>query len=97
MNIRQSIISAIISAFCVFGVPWLNRNGIIIDETTASTIICGIIAAAAFVWTAYRNHNVTLAAHEAQAILDELKAAKDYDDELDEDDLEELDDDGGES
>ena len=83
MNRTQSIISAIISAACVFLVPYLNRKGVLIDESAVSTIVCGIIAAVAFIWTAWKNHNITEAAHEAQAILDELKAGEDFDDELD--------------
>ena len=74
MNRYQSIVSAIISAACIFLVPYLNRKGIIIDESAITTIIAGIIATAAFLWTAWKNHNITEAANEAQAILDELKA-----------------------
>lgn len=74
MNRYQSIISAVISAVCIFVVPWLNRKGIIIDETAATTIVAGIIACAAFCWTAWKNHNLTDAAMEAQCILQEIKA-----------------------
>lgn len=80
MGKYQSIISAIISAFCVFVVPWLNRKGIIIDETTATTIIAYIIGGIAFLWTAWKNHNITEAAMEGQLVINEFKA----DDEMDE-------------
>jgi SPP1 family holin len=73
MNRLQSIVSGIVSFICVFIVPELNRRGIIIDETAVSSIVCGIIAIGAFIWTAWKNHNITESAMEAQAILDELK------------------------
>lgn len=74
MNRYQSIISAIISAICIFLVPWLNRKGILIDESAITSLVASAIAFVAFIWTAWRNHNITEAANEAQAILDELKA-----------------------
>lgn len=83
MTRYQSIISAIISAACVFLVPWLNRKGIIVDETAITTVIAGIIAAAAFIWTAWKNHNITEAAMEAQCILNEFKTGdEDLEEEL---------------
>lgn len=81
MGKYQSIISAIISAFCVFVVPWLNRKGIIIDETIATTIIAYIIGGIAFLWTAWRNHNITEAALEGQLVINELKADEEMDEE----------------
>lgn len=74
MNRYQSIISAIISAICIFLVPWLNRKGILIDESAITSLVASAIAFVAFIWTAWKNHNITEAANEAQAILDELKA-----------------------
>lgn len=84
MNRYQSIISAVISAVCIFVVPYLNRKGILIDESAVSTIVCGIIACIAFCWTAWKNHNITQAANEAQAILEEIKVG--YTEEDDEED-----------
>lgn len=81
MGRYQSIISAIISAFCVFVVPWLNRKGIIIDETTATTIIAYIIGGIAFVWTAWKNHNITEAALQGQLVINELKVDEEMDEE----------------
>ena len=43
MNKYQSIISAIISAICIFVLPYVNRHGFVIDEATASSIIIGIV------------------------------------------------------
>lgn len=82
MNKYQSIISAVISAACIFLVPYLNRKGIIVDESTMTTVIAGLIATGAFVWTAWKNHNLTDAAYEAQLIMKELKEGEpcDYED-----------------
>ena len=87
MGRYQSIISAIISVFCIFVVPWLNRRGIIIDETTATTIIVYIIAFGAFVWTAWKNHNITEAALQGQLVINELKADEEMDEEPADDEL----------
>ena len=85
MSRYQSIISAIISAACIFLLPWLNRHGVLIDEGTLANIIIYLIAGGAFLWTAWRNHNITSAAQEGQALIDELKAnGFDYDEEEDE-------------
>lgn len=73
MNKYQSIVSAIISAVCIFVLPVLQKNGIVIDESTATTAIIYVIGACAFVWTAWKNHNITDAAFEAQLIMKELK------------------------
>lgn len=73
MNKYQSIISAVISAFCIFVLPALNNKGIIIDETAATTVIITIIGVAAFIWTAWKNHNITAAAQEAQLVMKEIK------------------------
>ena len=81
MGRYQSIISAIISAICIFVLPWLQKKGIILDEDSVTTIVVGIIAFIAFLWTAWRNHNLTEAALEAQCVLDELKSGEDVPDE----------------
>ena len=73
MNKYQSIISAVISAVIIFVLPVLNRKGIILDETTATSIIIGVIGLAAFLWTAWKNHNITEAANEAHLIMMEIK------------------------
>lgn len=78
MNKYQSLISAVISAFCIFALPVLNSKGIFIDENTVTTIVITIIGIVAFLWTAWKNHNITNAAHEAQAIMDELKCDNRY-------------------
>lgn len=89
MNRYQSIISAFISALCIFLVPWLNRKGIIVDETAVTTIVASAIAFVAFCWSFYRNHNFSEAANESQAILNELKSGQKEDTELWEAELEE--------
>lgn len=91
MNKYQSIISAVISAICIFALPVLNKNGIIIDEGTVSTIVITIIGAIAFIWTAWKNHNITDAAFEAQLIMKELKAGENVDNDEDEEEVEETD------
>lgn len=73
MNKYQSILSAIISAVCIFVLPVLQKNGIVIDESTATTVIIYVVGGIAFLWTAWKNHNITDAAFEAQLIMEELK------------------------
>lgn len=73
MNKYQSILSAVISAVCIFALPILQKNGIVIDESTATTVVIYAIGACAFIWTAWKNHNITDAAFEAQLIMQELK------------------------
>ena len=82
MNKYQSIISAIISAICIFVLPYVNRHGFVIDEATASSIVIGIVGVIAFLWSCWKNHNITDAAYEAQLIMKELKAGEpcDYED-----------------
>lgn len=90
MNKYQSIISAIISAICIFVLPYVNRHGFVIDEATASSIIIGIVGVIAFLWSCWKNHNITDAAYEAQLIMKELKEGEpcDYED-IEEEDTEE--------
>lgn len=73
MSKYQSIVSAIISAICIFVLPVLNRKGIILDEGTVTTIVFSVIAVGAFLWSCWKNHNITMAANEAQCILEDLK------------------------
>lgn len=96
MNKYQSIISAIISAICIFVLPYVNRHGFVIDEATASSIIIGIVGVIAFLWSCWKNHNITDAAYEAQLIMKELKEGEpcDYEDieesaEISDEDIEE--------
>lgn len=84
MNRWQSIISAIVTAILIFLFPYLNRNGIIIEESTATTIIFGILSGLAFLWALYKNHNITQAALEAQKVLNSLKTTEEEPDEIDE-------------
>ena len=91
MNKYQSIISAVISAICIFVLPYVNRHGFVIDEATASSIIIGIVGVIAFLWSCWKNHNITDAAYEAQLIMKELKSGEDklddiedYDEDCDE-------------
>lgn len=73
MNKYQSILSALISAVCIFVLPVLQKNGIVIDETSATAVIIYVVGGIAFLWTAWKNHNITDAAFEAQLIMKELK------------------------
>jgi len=78
----QSIISAIISAICIFVVPYLNRKGIIIDETAVTSIVASAVAFIAFVWSCWKNHNITDNALYAQQVLNELRSGVDAEEEL---------------
>ena len=62
--------------------PYVNRHGFVIDEATASSIIIGIVGVIAFLWSCWKNHNITDAAYEAQLIMKELKEGEpcDYED-----------------
>ena len=73
MNKYQSIISAVISAICIFVLPYVNRHGFVIDEATVSSVVIGIVGVIAFLWSCWKNHNITDAAYEAQLIMKELK------------------------
>ena len=77
MNKYQSIISAAISAVIIFVLPYINKHGFVIDEATASSIIIGIVGFIAFLWSCWKNHNITDAALEAQLIMQELKSGED--------------------
>lgn len=82
MNKYQSIISAAISAIIIFVLPYVNKHGFVIDEVTAEQILIGIVGFIAFLWSCWKNHNITDAAYEAQLIMKELKEGEpcDYED-----------------
>lgn len=82
MNKCQSIISAVISAIIIFVLPYVNKHGFVIDEFTAEQILIGVVGFIAFLWSCWKNHNVTDAAYEAQLIMKELKEGEpcDYED-----------------
>lgn len=73
MNKYQSIISAAISAVIIFVLPYINKHGFVIDEATGEQILIGIVGFIAFLWSCWKNHNITDAAYEAQLIMKELK------------------------
>ena len=77
MNKYQSIISAAISAIIIFALPYINKHGFVIDEVTAEQILIGIVGFGAFLWSCWKNHNITDAALEAQLIMQELKSGED--------------------
>ena len=89
MNIYQSIISAAITSICIFVLPYVIRHGFVIDEATASSIIIGIVGVIAFLWSCWKNHNITDAALEAQLIMQELKSGEDKLDDIEDYDEEE--------
>lgn len=90
MNKYQSILSAVISAVCIFVLPVLQENGIVIDESTATAVIIYAIGGIAFLWTAWKNHNITDAAFEAQLIMKELKEGENGTESEDDNDESEL-------
>lgn len=77
MNKYQSIISAAISAIIIFVLPYVNKHGFVIDEVTAEQILIGVVGFGAFLWSCWKNHNITDAALEAQLIMQELKSGED--------------------
>lgn len=77
MNKYQSIISAAISAGIIFLLPYINRHGLVLDAATGEQILIGIVGFIAFLWSCWKNHNITDAANEAQLIMKELKSGED--------------------
>ena len=77
MNKYQSIISAAISAVIIFVLPYINKHGFVIDEVTAEQVLIGVVGFIAFLWSCWKNHNITDAALEAQLIMQELKSGED--------------------
>lgn len=77
MNKYQSIISAAISASIIFLLPYINRHGLVLDAATGEQILIGIVGFIAFLWSCWKNHNITDAANEAQLIMKELKSGED--------------------
>ena len=77
MHKRQSIFLAFISALFMFVLPYVNRHGFVIDEATVSSVVIGIVGVIAFLWSCWKNHNITDAANEAQLIMQELKSGED--------------------
>ena len=77
MNKYQSIISAAISAVIIFALPYINKHGFVIDEVTAEQVLIGVVGFIAFLWSCWKNHNITDAALEAQLIMQELKSGED--------------------
>lgn len=84
MNKYQSIISAAISAVIIFALPYINKHGFVIDEVTAEQVLIGVVGFIAFLWSCWKNHNMTNAAYEAQLIMKELKAGEDKLDDIEE-------------
>lgn len=84
MNKYQSIISAAISAVIIFALPYINKHGFVIDEVTAEQVLIGVVGFIAFLWSCWKNHNMTDAAYEAQLIMKELKAGEDKLDDIEE-------------
>ena len=89
MNKYQSIISAAISAIIIFVLPYVNKHGFVIDEVTAEQILIGVVGFIAFLWSCWKNHNITDAALEAQLIMKELKSGEDKLDDIEDYDEEE--------
>ena len=89
MNKYQSIISAAISAIIIFVLPYVNKHGFVIDEVTAEQILIGVVGFIAFLWSCWKNHNITAAALEAQLIMKELKSGEDKLDDIEDYDEEE--------
>ena len=77
MNKYQSIISAAISAVIIFALPYINKHWFVVDAVTGEQILIGIVGFIAFLWSCWKNHNITDAANEAQLIMKELKSGED--------------------
>lgn len=85
MNKKQSIISAIISTILIIN-GFLIAKGIYLDSNLIIEGISYFVAAGAFAWSLWKNHNFTTASTVAQEILHSFKAG-DYapDDVIEED------------
>lgn len=84
MNKYQSIISAAISAVIIFALPYINKHGFVIDEVTAEQVLIGVVGFIAFLWSCWKDHNITDAAFESHLIMKELKAGEDELDDIEE-------------
>lgn len=84
MNKHQSIISAAISAIIIFVLPYVNKHGFVIDEVTAEQLLIGVVGFIAFLWSCWKDHNMTDAALEAHLIMKELKNGEDELDDVEE-------------
>lgn len=84
MNKYQSIISAAISAIIIFVLPYVNKHGFVIDEVTAEQLLIGVVGFIAFLWSCWKDHNMTDAALEAHLIMKELKNGEDELDDVEE-------------
>lgn len=84
MNKYQSIISAAISAIIIFVLPYVNKHGFVIDEVTAEQLLIGGVGFIAFLWSCWKDHNMTDAALEAHLIMKELKNGEDELDDVEE-------------
>lgn len=54
----------------------LTMLGISADADILALAVGGAISLGTFVWSWWKNNNITLAAQEAQSVLDEIKARK---------------------
>lgn len=64
--IIRGIIPVIATVFTMFGIS--------ADANIMLTAVAGVVALVTFVWSWWKNNNITAAAQEAQNVLDELKS-----------------------
>lgn len=81
---KKECIMGIIRGIVPVVVTILTICGISADADIILTVVGSILSIVTFVWSWWKNNNITLAAQQAQKVLDDLKSG------------EELDNDGGE-
>lgn len=69
--------NAVVSAAIVLAVNVAMLFGVSLDMGTTQNVVFGIITIAATIYAAWKNHNFTEEAAEAQKYLNDLKDGKD--------------------
>lgn len=71
MNQEQVI--AIVRLVCTFVASIATTLGIAWDSDAIFTVVCAALTVVCFVWSWWKNNNLTTAAQEAQKLLDDMK------------------------
>ena len=72
MGIIRGLVPVIVTVLTMFGIS--------ADVDIIITVIGSILSIITFVWSWWKNNNITLAAQQAQKVLDELKSGEEVDD-----------------
>lgn len=72
MGIVRGIVPVIVTVLTICGIS--------ADADILITVIGSIVSIVTFIWSWWKNNNITLAAQQAQKVLDELKNGEEEDD-----------------